>query len=339
MGRARRPGGLGGSLVLALWCALTTGPAWGESCTTQSQMQAGDREGLATAARQIASTMQKGDVTALEGQTVAELQRNFGGVRQAALDLAPELKGDALQVESVYLLDATGLQAGADAQFFCTLNRSQAEVDFAIRGLTAGVYGFAVVQGEGPSPWRVSLLLRKDTGRWLLAGFFPGATEAAGHDGVWFWKEGRRLAAARQPWSAWLMFGEARTLLLPAPFVQSAHLERLEEDRKAAAPPALSAGVSATTPLVVKGPDGKEYRFTDLGTEPIAGRDKVDLSARVDGEPGDATVLQGESDGAARALLAAYPELRGTFGGVVIALATTAGAQPLVTERPMASLH
>ncbi len=332
--------GVGLGLALGLAVGLAgVGRGWAESCTTQSQMAVGDRDGLAAAAQAVARTLQNGDMTGLQGETVAELQGSFGSVRQAAQELQPELKGDTLQVESVYLLDATGLQAGADAQFFCSLNRSQAEVDFAIRGLTAGMYGFAVVGAQGASPWRVSMLLRRDSGRWLLAGFFPGPTEADGHDGVWYWKEGRRLAAARQPWSAWLMYGEARRLLLPAPFVQSGHLERLDDERKAAAPPALSAGVSATTPLVVKGPDGKEYRFTELGTEALAGRAKVEVAAHLEGEAGDAAVLRGESDGAARALVAAYPELRGNFGGVVIALGTTPGAQPLVTERPMSQLQ
>ena len=319
--------------VLVLLASLgTAAVARGESCTTQSQMQTGDRDALAGAARSMVATMQAGDTAGLQGVSVAELQGNFGGVRQAALEVQPHLQGGTLQVASVYLLDATGLATGADAQFFCTLNRSQSEADFAIRGLTAGVYGFAVVLAEGPSPWRVSLLLRKENARWLLAGFFPAATEAAGHDGLWFWREARRLAAARQPWSAWLLYGQARTLLVPAPFVQSTHLERLDDERKTKAPPALSGGISASTPLVVKGPDGKEYRFTDLGTEAILSRNKLDVTVGVQGEAGDAAVLRSQSDGAARALLTAYPELRQTFGGVLVALTTAANAQPLVTE-------
>ncbi len=327
------------TLLTAIGVPLAAlGTAHGESCTTQSQMQAGDRDALAAAARSMVATMQAGNTAGLQGVAVAELQSNFSNVKQAALELQPHLQGDTLQVESVYLLDATGLAAGADAQFFCTLNRSQAEADFSIRGLTAGVYGFAVVQAQGASPWRVSLLLRREGTRWLLAGFFPGATEAAGHDGLWYWKEARQLATARQPWSAWLLYGQARALLLPAPFVQSTHLERLDDERKAKAPPALSAGISATTPLVVKGPDGTEYRFTDLGTETILSRNKLDVTVGVQGEPGDAAALRAQSDGAARALLTAYPELRQTFGGVLVALATGANTQPLVTEHAVADV-
>ncbi len=325
-------------LALALM-GLPDTRSWAETCTTQSAMQPGDREALAEASREIAGKMQTGDLTGLQAQTVAEFASNFGGIRQAVQELEPHLQGDSLVLDDIFLLDATGLGAGAEAQFFCTLNRSQADVDLSINGLTSGVYGFAVVRASGSSPWRISMLLRRDNGRWLLAGFFPGATTAAGHDGVWYWREARRLAVARQIWSAWLFFGEARALLQPAPFVQSSHLERLEDERKSAAPPALSAGISATTPLVVKGVDTTEYRFTALSADSVLGRDKLDVLAHVEGQAGDAAALRSQGDGAARALLAAYPELRSSFGGVLIALDLPGSTQPLITERPIAEIH
>ena len=323
------------ALVLSL--ALVQGGR-AETCTTQSAMQPADRDALSTAAREIATKMQANDTTALQTQTVAEFAANFAGIRQAVQDLAPHLHGDTLAVEEIYLLDATGLAAGTDAQFFCTLNRTQAEVDLSIAGLSSGMYGFAIVQATGSAPWRISMLLKRDAGRWLLAGFFPGATTAAGHDGLWYWREARRLAAAKQIWSAWLFFGEARALLLPAPFVQTTHLERLEDERKAAAPPALSSGISPAMPLVVRAPDGTEYRFTGLSTEAFVGREKIDALVHVDGSAGDAVALRQQSDGAARALVAAYPELRSTLGGVIVALSLP-GASPLVTERPTSDLR
>ena len=328
-----------GAIGLALALFLAAGPlAWSETCTTQSAMQPADRDALSTAAREIIAKMQANDASALQSQTVAEFASNFSGIRQGVQELAPHLHGDTLALDEIFLLDATGLAAGGDAQFFCTLNRSQAEVNFSIAGLGSGVYGFAIVQATGSSPWRISLLLRRDAGRWLLAGFFPGPTTAAGHDGLWYWREARRLAAAKQMWSSWLLYGEARSLLLPADFVQTSHLERLDDERKAAAPPVLSAGISPTTPLVVKASDGKEYRFTGLSTEEFLGRDKIDALVHVQGTPGDAAALSQQSDGAAHALLAAYPELRATLGGVIVSL-EVAGTTPLITERPMAELR
>lgn len=309
-----------------------------EVCTTQSQMQAVDRDALAQAARVIAGRLQANDTAGLQALTVPEFARNFDGMRSAAQELAPHLNGSTPALDQIYLLDATGLAAGSDAQFFCTLNRSQAEVDLSIGGLSAGTYGFAIVKTTGASPWRVSLLLRRDAGKWLLAGFFPGATTAAGHDGVWYWREGRRLAAAKQNWSAWLAFGEAQALLRPAAFVQSTHLERLQDERKAAAPPALSNGISASTPLVVKGPDGAEYRFTGLETEALSGRDKIDVLLRLEASGTDAPALRSQADGAARALVSAYPELRSSFAGVLVALERP-GTPPLITEHTMAEIR
>ena len=281
--------------------------------------------------------MQSGDTAGLQAETIPELTKDFSGIRGAVLDLGPHLKGDTLVVDQVYLLDATTLAAGSDAQFFCTLNKSQAEVDLSIAGLAPGTYGFAVVYAQGASPWRVSVLLRRDAGRWLLAGFFPGPTQAAGHDGVWYWREARRLNAAKQPWTAWLYYTEAQALLRPAGFVQSTHLERLQDEQKAAAPPALSSGVSATTPLVIKGPDAKEYRITGLGVEAFAGRSKTDAVVHVDEVATDPEELRARGDGTARALVAAYPEVKSSFDGVLVSLEAP-GRPALVTEHRMADI-
>ncbi len=308
-----------------------------ETCTTQSAMQTTDRVALAQAAQEIAGSLQSGDTTSLQSRTIPELLKDFSGIRSATAELATHLKGDTLVVDQVYLLDAVTLAGGSEAQFFCTLNKSQAEVDLSIAGLTAGTYGFAVVYGQGVSPWRVSLLLRRDAGRWLLAGFFPGPTQAAGHDGIWYWREARRLASAKQPWTAWLYYTEAQTLERPAGFVQSTHLERLQNEQKAAAPPVLSSGVSSTTPLVIKGPDGKEYRIVGLGVEALSGRSKTDVVVRLEEPTTDPVELRARGDGMARALVSAYPELRSSFDGVLVSLEAT-GRGSLVTEHPMTEL-
>ena len=334
---AKGSGVLALAMLAACGAGAVSGTAWGETCTTQSAMQPADREALAGAARDLSAKLQSGDAAGLETQTIPELQKDFSGIRAAALDLAPHLKGDTLVVDQVYLLDATTLAAGSDAQFFCTLNKSQAEVDLSIAGLTAGTYGFAVVYGQGASPWRVSLLLRRDAGKWLLAGFFPGPTQATGHDGVWYWKEAQRLNAAKQPWTAWLYYTEAQALMRPAGFVQSTHLERLQDEQKAAAPPALSAGVSGTTPLVIKGPDGMEYRITGLGVEALGGRNKPDVLVHMEESSTDPAVLRTRGEGLAKALVTAYPELRSSFDGVLVSL-DAAGRPGLITEHAMGAI-
>ncbi len=316
-----------------------------EVCTTQSQMKEADRAALTAAARSLAQKVQANDAAGVRSETVAEYATDFGAIRSVLGSTAPHLQGASAQVEQVYLLDAEGMKlaAGAksgDAQFFCSLNRSQAEVDFLIPGLTPGRYGFALVGFSGSAtPWRVSFLLRQEGARWLMAGLYQEATTAAGHDGLWYWSEARRFAAAKERWDAWLYFREAEQLMRPAEFVRTSHLEKLEDEQKSDAPPALSAGVSAETPLIVKGADGAEYRFTDLSADDALSRDKVDVVAhlRVDAI-GDPVAARKRNSDAMRALVAAYPELRQAFHGVWM-FADATGGSPFATEQPMAEIH
>ena len=316
-----------------------------EVCTTQSQMKEAERLALSAAARGLAQKVQANDAAGVRSEMVAEYATDFEAIRSVLASTAPHLQGASAQVEGVYLLDAEQMKlaAGAksgDAQFFCSLNRSQAEVDFLIPGLTPGRYGFALVGFSGSAtPWRVSFLLRQEGGRWLMAGLYQEATTAAGHDGLWYWTEARRLAAAKERWDAWIYFRKAEQLMRPAEFVRSSHLEKLEDEQRSDAPPALSSGVSAETPLIVKGADGAEYRFTDISADDAMSHDKVDLVAHLRVEAtGDPVAARKRNLDAMRALLAAYPELRQAFHGVWMFADATGGA-PFATEQSMAEIH
>ena len=330
--------------MVALGVVMTAGSGgalWAEGCTTQSQMKPAEREALAAAAQAIATKIQSSDASGLQGLTIAEYAKDFAGIRALAADTAQHLRGDALTVDEVYLLDGTAIKAGnaEPAQFFCSLNQTQASVDFTIPGLTPGLYGFAIVDAKGGSPWRLPILLRQDGGKWLLAGFYPRPTEAAGHDGVWYWREARRLAAAKEQWNAWLLYEEAVLLLRPANFVQTTHLEKLIDEQRSATPPSLSNGISAEVPLVVRGANGGEFRVTSLAPDDPLGKNMLDVAIHMDAaESADATAMRGRSDDAARALVAAYPELRKQFGGVFVTL-ENGGRGVYTIERPMAELR
>jgi hypothetical protein len=246
----------------------------------------------------------------------------------------------------VYLLDGTQLKPGADgalpdAQFFCSLNKSVAEADFLISGLAPGRYGFAIVDvADTSSPWRLSFLLRQDQAKkWTMAGFYPKALTAAGHDGLWYWTQARTMTAQKERWNAWLYYQAAESLLRPVNFIQSTHLEKLKAEEGAAAPPALSEGVSAEAPLVVKGPDGVEYHFTALGVDDSLEKDKIDIRAhlKVD-QIGDPVTARKRNSDAMTALLTAYPEMRKSFHGVWM-IAEVPGQNPYATEQPMNEIH
>jgi len=247
-------------------------------------------------------------------------------------------------VEQVYLLEASDLKKNADgsapdAQFFCSLNKSTMEADFLIPGLPPGKYAFAIVTDAGGAmPWRLSFLVRQDAGKWLLAGFYPKPMTAAGHDGLWYWTQARDLTKQKQPWNAWLYYQAAQTLLRPADFVLSTHLDKLKSEAAAAAPPALSDGISVEAPLVVKGADGAEYHFTSLGVDDSLAQNSIDVVAhlKVD-ELGDPAAARKRNSDAMSALLAAHPELRKLFHGVWIYTDAT-GMSPFATEQPMAEI-
>jgi hypothetical protein len=324
--------------------SLLVGRAGAEVCTTQSQMKPADRDGLAAAASALATKVQAGDSAGLRGSTVAEVAKDFSGVEGVVASTAPRLKGGTLTVEQVYLLDGAELKRAADgsapdAQFFCTLNKSVAEADFLIPQLPPGRYGFAIVESKNATPWRLSFLLREEQGRWQMAGFYPRPMLAAGHDGLWYWTEARQMTKRKEQWNAWLYYQQAESLLRPANFVQSTHLEKLRTEATAGAPPALSGGVSGETPLVVKGADGVEYRFTGLNVDDSLSKDKVDVVAhlKVDAVPDPVAARKRNADAAA-ALLGAYPEMRKPFHGVWM-FAETTGQNPFITEQAMSEIR
>ena len=324
---------------------LTQGVARAETCITQSAMTATERDALAAAARNLAAKVQAGDASGLRAVTVAEYAKDFGGIGDVVASTAPKLKGGTLTVQQVYVLDAPQLKRAADgsapdAQFFCSLNHSIAEADFLIPGLVPGRYGFAMVDvTNSAAPWRLSFLLRQDPGGWAMAGFYPKPLTAAGHDGLWYWTQARTMAARKEHWNAWLYYQQAEKLLQPANFIQSTHLEKLHTEQTAATPTAVSDGVGPDNPLVVKGADGAEYRFTGLSVDDSLGKDKVDIIAhlKVD-QIGDAPAAHKRNSDAMGALLAAYPEMRKSFHGVWV-FAEEAGKNPFVTEQPMEEIR
>jgi hypothetical protein len=342
--RGRMTGMMGKSAVLAVGLLLA-GAGSAEVCTTQSQMSAADRDGLAAAARGLAAKVQANDVSGLRAATVAEYAKDFSGIGDVVGATSIKVKGGSPEVEQVYLLDGTQLKRAADgaapdAQFFCSLNKTEAEADFLIPGLAPGRYGFAMVDVRGgAAPWRLSFVLRQESGQWAMAGFYPKPLTAAGHDGLWYWTQARAMTAEKEHWNAWLYYQQAGYLLRPTNFIQSTHLEKLKAEESAAAPPALSDGVSPETPLVVKAADGQEYHFTELGVDDSLGKEKIDVIAHLKVEQvGDPVAAKKRNTDATAALLAAYPEMRKAFHGVWM-FAETQGQNPFATEQAMSEIH
>jgi hypothetical protein len=330
--------------AIAVAVALCSAVAWGESCLTQSAMTAADRDGLASAARGLAEKIQANDADGVRSLTVAEYAKDFGAMQGAVANTSGRAKGATLVVEQVFLLDGSDLKRAADgsasnAEFLCSLNHSIAEADFLIPSLPPAKYGFAIVEARGVAvPWRLSFLLRQENGKWLMAGFYPSAMTAAGHDGLWYWTQARDMAKSKEQWNAWLYYQQAQSLLLPANFMQTTHMEKLKAETTSATPPAASQGVSADVPLVVRGKDGVDYYFTGIGTDDSLAKEKLDVTAKLKVDTiGDPVVARKRNTAAMSALLAAYPEMRKGFHGVWI-FAEAKGENPFATEQPMTEI-
>ena len=355
-------------------CVLTTISepiARAETCTTQSGMAEPERDAMADAARGLAVAVQSNNIVALRSSSITEIQKDFSATQYLVDATSPKLAGLPVAVEQVYLLDATSLKrnpdgSAPDAQFFCSLNRSTSEADFLIPSLPPGKYGFAIVNvgvpspaaaaPASPAPWRLAMLLRQEPpdaqGKWLLAGFFPKPLTAAGHDGLWYWTQARLLTKDKQPWNAWLYYQTAQMLLRPADFVLSTHLDKLHTEQTAAAPPALSEGISVDAPLVVKGASGAEFHFTSLSVDDSLSQSALDIAVHLRPDlapdpspdapskpavaPGPEASRKRNSDAMA-ALLTAYPEMRKTFHGVLV-YADAPGQPPFTTELSMADI-
>jgi hypothetical protein len=338
---------MGGRMLrgaIAIMVLLSASAVRGEKCTTQSEMTATDRDALAGAARGLADKIQVADAEAVRALTVAEYTKDFGAIQNAVANTSAKVKGAAFAVEQVYLLDGSDLKRASDgsapnAEFLCSLNHSVAEADFLIPSLPPGRYGFAIIEAQGvTSPWRLSFLLRQDAGRWLMAGFYPVAMTAAGHDGLWYWTQARAMQKNKEQWNAWLYFQRAENLLSPASFIQSTHLEKLKSETTAATPPAMSQGVSADVPLVVRGKDGVDYHFTGMGTDDSQAKDQLDVTVKLKVDAiGDPLAARKRNASAMSALLSAYPEMRKGFHGVWI-IAEAPGQNPFATEEAMTEI-
>jgi hypothetical protein len=304
-------------------------------------MSADERQALANAALGLSSAIKANDTARVQSMTITELTANFEPIAYVVHTTSAKIAADSLSVTQAYRLDASARKPGdsSEADFSCALSGSTDEVDFAISGLPPGVYAFVLVEATGDRPWLLALLLEEQGGGWKMAGFYPHARTAAGHDGLWYWTTARAEAKAGHKWLAWVLYGEADQLLRPANFASSTHLDQLRSERHNNAPGELSEGVSGAVPLVIQAKDGNEFQFTDLDSAATDDGKGLDLVLHYRAEPiADPVAARARNVAAAKALLQAHPELRQDVTGVNV-FAETTGQPPFATEETLAELQ
>ncbi len=333
-------------IVLGILLTLAHSVTRAQTCTTQARMTGDIRNGLSDVSLSLAQAVQQGNSSKVQEMTIAEFSSAsaFAPTMSFVQSTSSHLANDALHVTQIYELDATGRGTNdtSDADFSCPLIGSTSETDFSISGLPRGMYGFAMVEATGDRPWLLSFLLRRDGGEWKLAGFYPRATTAAGHDGVWYWNSARTYAKADELWLAWIFYGEAAELLRPANFVTSSNLDRLLSERHASAPSELVGGIGPSDPLVVKSTDSKgavtEYRLNNLSMAESPDGKEMNLIVHLrQDDVSNPGVVSDRSKAAAQALLDAHMELRQAFHQVWV-FAGSKGQEPLVTEQTISDI-
>ncbi|MDE1154440.1 MAG: hypothetical protein PW735_01790 [Acidobacteriaceae bacterium] len=308
-------------LAALLVAAMAPAAAAAQSCTTQAKLPTNLRDTLAGSALTIATAIRNGDTATVQQQSASDLTENFSATAYVVRTLAEQLRSTTLHVTHLYELDANG-RSSADqtpASFTCTLTGLSSETDFVISGLPPGLYAFAMVEavpgGQSDRSYLLSLLLRQQGDRWLMAGVYPHPLSAAGHDGLWYWTDARSRAKAKQAWMAWLEYGVADALLRPANFVSTTHLDRLRNERADAAPAELRNGISGDSPLTLNAAGGKSYTLT--GLDAVASDDGAQLFLQVSykssvsgNDAGNTAAMRAENIAVVKALMVAHPELK-----------------------------
>jgi hypothetical protein len=329
------------SVILLLLASGFALPILAQTCTTQATLSANTRQSIANAAIALGSAIQSNATSRVEAMTIPQLTANFSPTAYVVSNTAAKIAGDSLHVTQLYRLDASARKPGdtSEADFGCALIGTTDEVDFAIPGLPSGVYAFVMVEARGDHPWLLAFLLQEQGSDWKMAGFYPHARSAAGHDGLWYWTTARADAKAGHKWIAWVLYSEADQLLRPANFASSTHLDELRAERHSNAPNELSDGLGADTPLVIRAKDGTEYHFTDVGSAGTDDGNGLDLILHYHADPlADPAAARARNTAAAKALLEQHPELRDGFTGISI-FAESPNQPPFATEQSFAELQ
>jgi hypothetical protein len=319
-------------LCFSLLFLVLAPPAQAVSCKAQAEIPAADRDAIVAAAKTLASDVQSGNSAAVKANTIPSVAANFDSIAKGVDAMAPLIKGAAITVNNVYSLDASDLKASdEEVQFFCNAADPTTQVTFAIPHLPQGRFAFAVVHASGVAkPQQLSMLLELD-GQWKLAGFFPRPLTAAGHDGLWFWKQARGFAQKKQNWNAYFYYTTAAYLLAPANFLTSSNLDKLVSETQATKP----AGLPGEVPMSLAA-DGKNYAVTGLRTDDAF--NGLDLVVRyVAPSSSDAVAARAETVNVMKALLKAHPELRDGFHGLWV-FADGAGGAVFSLEQPMSEI-
>jgi hypothetical protein len=250
-------------LLITLVTLLLPGRIFAVSCTTQSQMSESERAALVQSSRTIASAVQSGNASAVQALTIPKVKAQFDPIASMIEQAAPLMAGATVTIDALYGLDASDLKSAVeDTVFFCGVAGSPVHVDLTIPQLPQGKYALALVHATGVRQPQQMAFLLQNNGEWQLAGLFVKPLLLAGHDSVWYWTKARAFNQKGQKWNAYFYYTTAAYLATPADFLNSANLDKLNQETAASKPD----GLPGAQPMVVNA-GGQTYSVNELHTD------------------------------------------------------------------------
>jgi len=302
------------------------------TCTTQAELNPQDRNTLASAGLQLGIAVIQQDFNSIQGTLLPAVAQQWEGMRGVIEQGASYVKGGQVQLNAIYLLDATSLTAPADTQFFCSNTNGTLTVTVSMHSLPPGKYAviLAYVLGAPAPAGQLGFILGLDNNAWKLGGLFLRPGVLSGHDGVWWWERARELAKQNLPWSGYFSYDAARYLLLPVDFISSPNLEKLGQEQAQ-----IKQSPAEAFPYSL--PDGaRTWKINSVHFDPSLREADLAVTYESTGVT-DPAAVRTEATAVLSALLKAQPSLRQNFHGLW-AYATRDGKASPVMELPMTQI-
>jgi uncharacterized protein (DUF2141 family) len=305
------------------------------SCTSQAELLPEDRNMLAAVGLRLAEAVQQQDFTALQAALLPAETAEWEGMRAAAEQAGPLLKGGQLQLRNIYLLDATTLTAPADTQFFCSDSTGTLTVTLTMHALPPGRYAVVLADAQGaPLAGQLGFILGwvgsgPSTG-WKLGGLNARQGSFDGHDGVWYWSRAREIAHSDLTWSAFYCYEAAHYLLVPVDFLSSPNLEKLTQEQAQI----KNSPRDAFPYTLADGP--RNWKVDDIRLDTTLHEADLGVTYESMGVT-DPAAARTEAVAVLSALLKIHPGMRENFHGLW-AYAQKDGERTFAIELPMAQI-
>ncbi len=310
-----------------LWAAPFAGYA--VTCTTQAEMSAQDRDMLSAVALRLSAAIGQQDYTTLQTALLPAESGAWDGIRNAAQQASSLLTGGQMQLQNLYLLDASMQTATSDTEFFCSDKSGAINVTISMHALPPGKYAVVLAQATGARlDGQLGLILASDgaSSGWKLAGLSAHQGVFDGHDGVWYWTRARALAHP-DSWSAWYSYDAARYLLIPVDYLTSPNLEKLNQEQEQIDPSPEKA-----FPLSLTQGD-RTWKIDSVIFDPSLREPDLGVVYESTGVT-DPAAQRTEATSVMSALLKAQPGLRANFHGLW-AISVQDGKRTPIMELPM----